>query len=127
MGFTKEAAKLVVAADALISPTFSEAYGLGVHEAICCGLPAFVTRTAGVAERYPDDLSDLLLDAPPTPADLARRLRKWRSAMPMFKERVAGFCEVLRQRTWADMCFEIANLMNIQIKPSPVILEEQAV
>jgi glycosyltransferase involved in cell wall biosynthesis len=123
MGFTKEAAKLVVAADALISPTFSEAYGLGVHEAICSGLPAFVTRTAGVAERYPDDLSDLLLDAPPTPSDLARRLRKWRGAMPMFKQRVAGFSEVLRQRTWQDMAADIFALLEPQTKRAAVAEE----
>jgi glycosyltransferase involved in cell wall biosynthesis len=123
MGFTKEAAKVVVAADALISPTFSEAYGLGVHEAICSGLPAFVTRTAGVAERYPDDLSDLLLDAPPTSSDLARRLRKWRGAMPMFKQRIAGFSEVLRQRTWQDMAADIFALLEPQTKRAAVAEE----
>jgi len=33
----------------------------GVHEALCCGLPAIVSASAGVAERYPADRLGLLL------------------------------------------------------------------
>ena len=40
-------------ADALVSPTRYEAYGLAVQEALCCGLPAIVSAEAGVAERIP--------------------------------------------------------------------------
>ena len=46
LGFTKAVPSLLAAADALVSPTRFEPYGQGVHEAICCGLPAFVTRCA---------------------------------------------------------------------------------
>ena len=62
LGFTKEISTLLAAADLLVSPTRFEPYGQGVHEAICCGLPVFVTRCAGIAERFPAELHDLLLE-----------------------------------------------------------------
>jgi len=52
MGFTREIAPVMAAADLLISPTRYEAYGLGVHEALCCGLPALVTRGPGWKAGY---------------------------------------------------------------------------
>lgn len=103
LGFSKQVPDVLAAADLLISPTYYEAYGLGVHEALCRGLPAMVTRSAGVAERYPSDLADLLLDAPPTVEDLAARLRRWRSDQAGYRQRVAPLAELLRARTWSDM------------------------
>ena len=47
---------LLRAADCLVAPTRYEAYGLGVHEALCCGLPGIVSADAGVAERYSPEL-----------------------------------------------------------------------
>lgn len=111
LGFTKQIPDLLAAADALVSPTRYDAYGLGVHEALCRGLPAFVTRSAGIAERYPADLSDLLLCDPPNPVDLAQRLRRWRSDIPGYSVRVARFGATLRQRTWLDMAREIVALL----------------
>lgn len=112
MGFTKDVRSVLMAADALVSPTHYDAYGLGVHEALCCGLPAFVTNSAGVAERYPLELSDLLLGDPPEADDLARRLRLWRADMSGYRSRVAQFGAELRQRTWTDMSSEIYDLMS---------------
>jgi glycosyltransferase involved in cell wall biosynthesis len=111
MGFTKQVRDVLAAADALVSPTHYDAYGLGVQEALCCGLPAFVTRVAGVAERYPCELSDLLLDDPPQAEDLVSRLRRWRADMTSYRQRVARFGELLRQRTWTDMSREIVELI----------------
>ena len=59
LGFRNDVPRLVRAADMLVAPTRYEAYGLGVHEALCCGLPAVVSADAGVAERYPAELADL--------------------------------------------------------------------
>jgi glycosyltransferase involved in cell wall biosynthesis len=84
-----------------VSPTRYEAYGLGVHEALCCGLPAIVSADAGVAERYPPDLADLLLPDPDDDADLAGRLRRCRAEMP--RERVRDLSARLRSYTWDDM------------------------
>lgn len=107
LGRTKEAHDMLLSSDLLVSPTHYEAYGLGVHEALCCGIPAFVTRTAGIAERYPAELNELLLDAPPTVADLVVRLRRWHADQAGYRDRLRNFSEQLRQRSWADMAREI--------------------
>lgn len=111
LGFTKDIPALMAASDALISPTHNDAYGLGIHEALACGLPALVTRSAGVAERYPDDLEDLLLSDPPASEDIVRKLRRWRADMAGAKARVAPFGALLRSRAWSDMGRDIEELI----------------
>jgi glycosyltransferase involved in cell wall biosynthesis len=106
LGFTESVPSLLAAADALVSPTRFEPYGQGVHEAICCGLPAFVTRGAGISERYPADLQYLLLDDPPDAAQLSGRLKEWRGDIDGFRRRMALFSERLRRRAWSDMATE---------------------
>lgn len=103
LGFRSDVPDLLRAADVLVSPTRYEAYGLGVHEALCCGLPAIVSAGAGVAERYPADLAELLLPDPEGAADLAARLRHWRRNLDAFRGRVAPFAEALRADTWDVM------------------------
>jgi len=98
---------LLRAADCLVAPTRYEAYGLGVHEALCCGLPALVSATAGVAERYPSHLGDLLLPDPDDAADLAARLRRWREATHQYSKMVSTLSEELRCYTWDDMAKSI--------------------
>jgi glycosyltransferase involved in cell wall biosynthesis len=110
LGFTLQVPDLLAAADALISPTHYDAYGLSVHEALCCGLPAFVTRSAGIAERYPAELSDLLLDDPPDPVNLATRLQAWSQAGDSYRSRVLPFSEMLRQRSWTAMAADMVKL-----------------
>jgi glycosyltransferase involved in cell wall biosynthesis len=112
IGFSQQVKDYLKAADVLISPTHYDAYGLGVHEALCCGLPAFVTRSAGVAERYPKELNDLLLNDPPNADDLVQRLKRWRANIDDYKARVASFGEQLRQRAWTDMAREIVELID---------------
>ncbi len=103
LGFRDDVPDLLRAADALVSPTRYEAYGLGVHEALCCGLPAFVTAAAGVAERYPPELADLLLPSPDDAADLAARLARWRNDPAAWAARVTPLSACLREWTWDDM------------------------
>ncbi len=103
LGFRTDVPDLLRAADALVSPTRYEAYGLGVHEAICCGLPAFVSATAGIAERYPSELQELLLSDPDNATDLADRLTRWRGNLEHWRTRVVPFSATLRDRTWNDM------------------------
>jgi glycosyltransferase involved in cell wall biosynthesis len=107
LGFREDVPDLVRAADALAHPARYEAYGLGVHEALCCGLPAIVSASAGVAERYPAALSDLLLTDPDSATELADRLRHWRANREAFADRVRPLADNLRVRTWADMARDI--------------------
>ena len=100
--------RVLAAADVLVHPARYEAYGLGVHEAVCRGVPAIVHRHAGVAERYPPSLGSLVIaesaDAPtrsPTVcAAGAATARPWRA-------RVAPLAARLRARSWDDMAADI--------------------
>jgi len=103
LGFRNDVSDILRACDALVSPTRYEAYGLNVHEALCCGLPAFVTRSAGVAERYPAELADLLIPDPDDPAGLADHLHRWRNGADPAPEALAAFSRQLRATTWDDM------------------------
>jgi glycosyltransferase involved in cell wall biosynthesis len=111
VGFSQHVAELLAAVDALVSPVHYDAYGLGVHEALCCGLPALVTRCAGVAERYPHDLTDLLLDSPPNVNDVAQRLYRWRRDRASYNASLMRFSRMLRQHTWEDMAAQIVRII----------------
>jgi glycosyltransferase involved in cell wall biosynthesis len=111
MGFTRDVPLVMAAADLLISPTRYEAYGLGVHEALCSGLPAFVTRGAGVAERYPEALTELLLNDPPEADDLAAKLLRWHAAVHGYRERAYHFGATLRQRSWSEMAQQMIEII----------------
>ncbi len=110
LGFRKDVPELLRASDLLIAPTRYEAYGLGVHEALCNGLPALVSRSAGVAERYPEALRELLLPDPEDVEDLVRRVVAWRSADVELRRGVAGLSSTLRAWTWDDMARRIHEL-----------------
>ncbi len=109
LGFRRDMPAVFAACDVLIHPARYEAYGLGVHEALCRGLPAIVTATAGVAERYPADLDGLLLQNPESVTELTERLAAWREDESI-AGRVAEFGARLRARTWDHMAHEIAEL-----------------
>jgi glycosyltransferase involved in cell wall biosynthesis len=109
LGFRPDVNDLLRAADVLVSPTRYEAYGLGVHEALCCGIPAIVTADAGVAERYPAFLRGLLL-ADPLDADaLARCLGEWREQAETLRAAVRPLAQQLAAWTWTNMAeqFEV--------------------
>ncbi|MFM2061306.1 MAG: hypothetical protein RLZZ507_976 [Cyanobacteriota bacterium] len=107
LGFRSDVPNLLRAADCLVAPTRYEAYGLGVHEALCCGLPALVSADAGVGERYPSHLSDLLLPDCEDAADLAARLSRWRDGIQHYSKLLSSFSEELRSYTWDDMAKNI--------------------
>jgi len=107
LGHTKEVPDLLAATDVLVSPTRNEAYGLGIHEALCCGVPAIVSATAGVAERYPAGMRELVLPNPEDAADLAARIGAVGANLPGWVEQATALGEQLRRRSWANMAEEI--------------------
>jgi glycosyltransferase involved in cell wall biosynthesis len=111
LGFRKDVPRILAAADALVSPTRYEAYGLGVHEALCCGLPALVTRSAGVAERYPPTLAGLLLSNPDDVEELVRALWAWREDEGTLRREVLALSERLRAHTWDHMAAQLVRLV----------------
>jgi glycosyltransferase involved in cell wall biosynthesis len=102
---------VIAAADVLVHPARYEAYGLGVHEAICRGVPAIVTAAAGVAERYTGSTRDLLIDGPVEAAAVGDALRRWRADADSWGDRFEPLAASLRTRSWDTMAAEIATLV----------------
>jgi glycosyltransferase involved in cell wall biosynthesis len=106
LGFREDVPRVLAAADVMVHPARYEAYGLGVHEALCRGLPVIVTATAGVAEKVPAELAELLLGNPDDAQELAERLRVWRKDPDAWRVRAASCSAGLRSRLWDDMAAE---------------------
>ena len=107
LGFCDDIATLLAAGDVVVHPSRYEAYGLGVHEGICRGLPAIVSADAGVAERLPPSLAALTLPTVER-SILVDRLRTWRSDACGWRRQARAFGAQLRARSWDDMAREIA-------------------
>lgn len=110
LGFRMDVPRILAAADVIVHPARYEAYGLGVHEAICRGIPAIVSNDAGVAERLSPDLQPLTLSTL-TPANLIDRLRVWRDDATGWSARARSLGATLRRRAWDDMAVEIAGIV----------------
>jgi glycosyltransferase involved in cell wall biosynthesis len=110
LGFSERIPDVLAAADLLVSPARYESYGLNVQEALCCGVPAIVSASAGVAERYSAELSPLLLPNPEDSHDLVARMLDWRKDMAGWAKRVEPTARMLRNYTWDNMASRIVAL-----------------
>jgi glycosyltransferase involved in cell wall biosynthesis len=120
MGFCKDLPAVMAASDALISPTRYEGYGLAIQEAVCCGLPAIVSRAAPVTERIGDGLEALMLPDPENVDDLVDRIRLWQSRREDFAAAAAIVSAKLRQHSWADMASEFVEIVERAGRGVPV-------
>jgi glycosyltransferase involved in cell wall biosynthesis len=120
LGFTDRIAELLAAADLLVSPVRYESYGLNVQEAICRGVPAMVSSSAGVAERYTPNQAEMLLPDPEDVDDLVLRLLRWRPLMDYWKEQFLPLARTLRSYSWADMAHDIVSLIEGSQKISAI-------
>ena len=111
LGFRSDVPDILAALDALVHPARYEAYGLSVHEALCRGLPALVSASAGVAEQYPPALAELLIADADDAGELTERLAGWRRGMARFRELVAPVSARLRARTWDAMAGDIVEII----------------
>lgn len=111
LGFRTDVPTILAAGNALVAPSRYDAYGLGVHEAICRGLPAIVSSACGISERYPPELHELILQNPEDVGELVDRLRHWRNNMERYAALVRPFSDQLRARTWTDMARDIRDLV----------------
>lgn len=110
VGFRRDVPDLFRACDAHVLPSRYEGYSLVTQEAICCGVPAFVTRMAGIAERFEGPLADALLIADPDNAPaLAEQLLSWQDRAESLKPQLDEFSCQLRNFTWDDMAGLIVN------------------
>lgn len=110
-GFRRDVPEMMAAFDALVHPSRYEAYGLSVNEALCRGIPAIVSASAGVAEHYGSDLRDLLIANSDDPAEMVARLTAWRRRTDDYRELVAPLSAALRARTWDVMAQEVVDLV----------------
>jgi glycosyltransferase involved in cell wall biosynthesis len=111
LGFRSDVPDILAACDAMVAPTRYEAFGLGVLEALCIGLPAIVSADAGVAERYPHQLKGLLLQDPNSVSELVARLESWRERTAELRNATLQLSATLRERTWETMATEIGALL----------------
>jgi len=109
LGFREDVPDILAALDALVHPARYEAYGLSVQEALCRGVPALVSRSAGVAERYRPELQELLIDSPDDPGELEARLILWRRNLEQFRRLVMPLSNALRAHSWDSMARQIAD------------------
>jgi glycosyltransferase involved in cell wall biosynthesis len=110
-GFRRDVPEMMAAFDALVHPSRYEAYGLSVHEALCHGIPAMVSASAGVAEHYGAGLRDLLIGNSDDSAELIARLLAWRRHVDDYRDRIAPLSHALRARTWDVMAQEVVDLV----------------
>jgi hypothetical protein len=66
-----------------------------------------VSACAGVAERYPSEMQEMLLPDPENSDDLARRLLAWRGRIEHWNARARELGAELRQHSWHDMAQKI--------------------
>jgi glycosyltransferase involved in cell wall biosynthesis len=110
LGFTDRVFDLLAAADLLVSPVRYEPYGLNVQEAICRGVPALVSKRAGVAECFPESLGDMILPDPEDWRDLAARILRWRTDLDGWRAQISPLGDQMRSHTWERMAGQIVAL-----------------
>ncbi|HET6765475.1 MAG TPA: glycosyltransferase [Longimicrobiaceae bacterium] len=112
-GFQSDVRRLLWGADALVSPTRYEAYGLAIQEALCCGLPCIFPRAAGVAERLAGEAAAcFLLDDAGDADALAARMLRWRAAPAEWAALAAVAGERIRAWTWDDMAGQMLDTLD---------------
>ncbi len=110
LGFTRDVRRVLWACDAIAAPARYEAYGLAVHEAVCCGLPAITNPDAGVAERLAG-LEGLQPERRENAAALAAALRRWHDDRDRWARAARQTSAELRAWSWDDMAAQIVHFM----------------
>ena len=81
---------------------------MSVREALCRGVPAIVSASAGVAEQYPSQLRGLLIANPDDPAELREKLLIWQRDIEGVRSAIGPLTDALRGRTWDAMSEQVA-------------------
>ncbi len=73
-GSNTEVWKYYAASDALVLPTFNEAFGLVILEAMSSALPVLVSSLAGASELVKDGVNGLIINDPSDALEIAAKL-----------------------------------------------------
>ena len=105
IGALEDTAPVYDAADFLLHPTIYDSFGLVVAEAMAHGLPAVVTRAAGIAELIRHGESGWVVDGDPVAGTLAA-VRALAQDAPTRKRLAAGARATAARRSWDDVARE---------------------
>lgn len=97
VGPTGEVARYYAAGDVFALPTYYEAWGLVIVEALACGLPVLTSRLAGASVAVREGVTGELLDDPRDSAEIAAKLQLMLSKQPPSCREVA---ESVREYGW---------------------------
>ena len=87
--FSKQIERFFAAADVFVFPTFFDAYGMVISEAMASGLPVITSRAAGAAELIEHGESGWLTADPWDPDQIAEGLRTL-AADPGLRQRMGA-------------------------------------
>ena len=118
LGFCREIPRLLWACDAVAAPSRYEPYSLAAQEALASGTPCFLSRSAGLSERYPRELGELLVEDPESVIELSGRLESWLKDPVSWRRRCQGFGEQLRGSTWTKMAERWVDWMETDVQRS---------
>ena len=100
VGHQKEVNYFYSAADAFILPSHYEPFGLVILEAMACGLPTIVSKTAGASELIVDGVSGLLIHNPQDTQEIAGYLIKVLQSEELSRNLGRSARAVAEQHTW---------------------------
>jgi len=103
LGFRRDVAAIMNAADFLVFPSRYEACSLVLLEALGSGLPIITARTAGGAELVTPD-AGIVLEDPDDLQALASALRRLATDEPARSEMRHRARAIAEAHTWRDMC-----------------------
>jgi len=105
--FVEDVSQLLASADLLLCPTRYEPYGLAIQEGIMAGVPPLVSNgVAGIVDRFPDTLEELLIDDFENHLEWAGRVRSCLGQLESLRARTTSAAALFAQRSWEDFADE---------------------
>lgn len=109
-----DAITLYASADAYVSPSYEDSFGLPVLEAMACGLPVITSVFAGVSQIITDSIDGFVLADPNDGAALARRLKELQE--PTLRLRMGeSATKTARVYTWDRHAAAVYELLNVAL------------
>ena len=99
------------AADVYVGPSLEDAFALPPLEAMACGVPAIVSRQAGVSEIVTHGVDGYILENPEQPEELAKLIASLYEDAPLRQRLSEKAAETARQYTWGRSAREFGELL----------------
>ena len=115
-GPTRDIEQVFGAADIFAFPTYYEAFGMVITEAMAAGLPVITSRRAGASELIEDGVSGLLLDNPGDTDELSRHLEALLADTDLRFEMGTKARHAAAAHSWSDVADQTLELYYIGLK-----------